>query len=89
MVGENKNISYSKYIISWVSIILLVILQVVLGGLNLGSNTNFIILLLASIAAFVVIQVFMTDKSNKFTAMIFKSIIVAEILIVILLDLFI
>ncbi len=87
MVEENKNINYGKYIISWISVILLVILQVVLSGLNLGTNTNFIILLLASISAFVVIQVNMTDKSNELAGMIFKGLIIAEILIVILFDL--
>ena len=90
MVEENKNIiSYGKYIISWITLILLVVLQVVLSGVNLGANSNFITLLLASVAAFVIISVYMTDRSNKFISNIFKGIIVAEILIVILLDLLI
>ncbi|MCK5456683.1 MAG: hypothetical protein KAI45_06100 [Melioribacteraceae bacterium] len=90
MVKENKNIiSYGKYIISWITLILLVVLQVVLSGVNLGANSNFITLLLASVAAFVIISVYMTDRSNKFISNIFKGIIVAEILIVVLLDLLI
>jgi len=90
MVEENKNIiSYGKYIISWITLILLVVLQVVLGGVNLGANSNFISLLLSSVAAFVIISVYMTDRSNKFISNIFKGIIVAEILIVVLLDLLI
>ncbi len=90
MVEENKNIiSYGKYIISWITLILLVVLQVVLSGVNLGANSNFITLLLASVAAFVIISVYMTDRSNKLISDIFKGIIVAEILIVVLLDLLI
>ena len=90
MVKENKNIiSYGKYIISWITIILLVVLQVVLSGVNLGANSNFITLLLASVAAFVIISIYMTDRSNKLISDIFKGIIVAEILIVVLLDLLI
>ena len=90
MVEENKNIiSYGKFIISWITLILLVVLQVVLSGVNLGANSNFITLLLASVAAFVIISVYMTDRSNKFISNIFKGIIVAEILIVVLLDLLI
>ena len=90
MVEENKNIiSYGKYIISWITLILLVVLQVVLSGVNFGANSNFISLLLASIAAFTIISVYMTDRSNKFISDIFKGIIVVEILIVILLDLLI
>ncbi len=90
MVKENKNIiSYGKYIISWITLILLVVLQVVLSGVNLGANSNFITLLLASVAAFVIISVYMTDRSNKLISDIFKGIIVAEILIVVLLDLLI
>ncbi len=90
MVEENKNIlSYSKYIISWISLILLVVLQVVLSGVNLGTNSSFILLLLASIAAFVIISIYMTDRSNKFISDIFKGIIVVEIIIVVLLDLLI
>ncbi|NOX66992.1 MAG: hypothetical protein GXO85_14650 [Chlorobi bacterium] len=87
MVEENKNISYGKYIISWISVSLLVILQVVLSGVNFGASSNFITLLLASIAAFIIILVYMTNKSNKVTGMVLKGIIVAEILIVILVDL--
>ena len=90
MVKENKNIiSYGKYIISWITLILLVVLQVVLSGVNLGANSNFITLLLASVAAFVIISIYMTDRSNKLISDIFKGIIVAEILIVVLLDLLI
>lgn len=87
MIEENKNISYGKYIVSWISVILLVVLQVVLSGVNLGASSKYITLLLASIAVFVIILVYMTDKSKKVTGMIFKGIIVAEIFIVILVDL--
>lgn len=85
MVEENKNISYGKYITAWISVILLVSLQIVLSGVNLGANSDFITLLLASIAAFTIILVYMTDKSSQLVTTIFIGIILVELLIVSLL----
>ncbi|MBU0475969.1 MAG: hypothetical protein KKF62_17625 [Bacteroidetes bacterium] len=87
MVNENQNnMNYGKYIIAWVVLILSVILQVVISGISLGSNSQFYILLLASISAFVIIAVYMTDKSNKLISNFFKGIILLELLFVIFYD---
>ena len=83
MVNENeKKLSYGKYIITWVTLIMVVILQVVLSGITIGSSTHFYILLLSSIAAFTIISVYMNDFRNKLFTPIFVGIIVLELLIV-------
>ncbi|MCF6271451.1 MAG: hypothetical protein L3J41_17205 [Melioribacteraceae bacterium] len=81
MVNEKK-ISYGKYIITWVTLIILVILQVVLSGITIGTNTHFFILLLSSMAAFAIISIYMNDYRNKFVTPIFVVIIVLQLLIV-------
>ncbi len=81
MVNEKK-ISYGKYIISWVALILIILLQVVLSGIAVGTNTHFFILLLSSIAAFTVISVYMNDYGNKLLTPIFVGICVLQLLIV-------
>jgi len=82
---ESKNISYGKYIISWIALTLLVVLQVVLAGINSGAYAGFFMMLLASIGAFVIVSVYLSDDSNKFISNIFKGLIVGELLTVILL----
>ena len=83
MVNQNdKKISYGKYIITWVALILIALLQVVLSGITIGTNTQFFILLLSSVAAFTIISVYMNDNSNKILAPIFVSIVVLELLVV-------
>ncbi len=83
MVNQNdKKISYGKYIITWVALILIALLQVVLSGITIGTNTQFFILLLSSVAAFTIISVYMNDNSNKILTPIFVSIVVLELLIV-------
>ncbi len=83
MVNENeKKISYGKYIITWVTLILIAVLQVVLSGITIGTNTQFFILLLSSVAAFTIISVYMNENSNKILTPIFVGIVVLELLIV-------
>ena len=79
---NEKNISYGKYIISWVALILIVLLQIVLSGISIGTNTQFFVLLLSSIAAFTIISVYMNDSWNKLLTPIFVGIIVFELLVV-------
>ena len=83
MVNENKNMNYGKYLITWLVLILGVILQVVISGISIGTDTQFYILLLSSINAFVIITVYMTNSSNKLIQNIFKGIVLLELLIVI------
>lgn len=80
--GNEKKLSYGKYIITWVTLILIVVLQVVLSGITIGSNTQFFIMLLSSIAAFAIISVYMNNNRNKLFTPIFVGIIVLELLIV-------
>ncbi len=83
MVNKNeKKISYGKYIITWVALILIAVLQVVLSGITIGTNTQFFILLLSSVAAFTIISVYMNENSNKTLTPIFVGIVVLELLIV-------
>ncbi|MDA3861711.1 MAG: hypothetical protein PF445_10830 [Melioribacteraceae bacterium] len=83
MVNTNeKKISYGKYIITWVALILIAVLQVVLSGITIGSNTQFFILLLSSVAVFAIISVYMNENSNKILTPIFVGIVVLELLIV-------
>lgn len=83
MVNENKNMNYGKYLITWLVLILGAILQVVISGISIGTDTQFYILLLSSISAFVIISVYMTKSSNKLIQNIFKGIVLLELLIVI------
>ncbi len=83
MVNTNeKKISYGKYIITWVALVLIATLQVVLSGITIGTNTQFFILLLSSVAAFTIISVYMSENSNKILVPIFVGIVVLELLIV-------
>jgi len=83
MVNENeKKISYGKYIITWVALILIAVLQVVLSGITIGTKTQFFIFLLSSVAAFTIISVYMNENSNKILTPIFVGIVVLELLIV-------
>ncbi len=83
MVNQNdKKISYGKYIITWVALILIALLQVVLSGITIGTNTQFFLLLLSSVAAFTIISVYMTENSNKTLTPIFVGIVVLELLVV-------
>ncbi len=83
MVNTNeKKISYGKYIITWVALVLIATLQVVLSGITIGTNTQFFMLLLSSVASFTIISVYMSENSNKILVPIFVGIVVLELLIV-------
>lgn len=83
MVNKNKKIiSYGKYIVAWVALVLVATLQVVISGITIGDNTQFFILLLSSISVFAIIAVYMNDSANKLIVPLFTGIIVLELLIV-------
>lgn len=82
MIVQNKDkISYGKYLIAWVSLILIAILQVVLSGIKIGNATAFFILLLSSVSVFTIISVYMNDKGIKYLTPIFVLLFVLELLI--------
>ena len=81
MMNEKK-MNYGKYIIAWVALVLIALLQIVLSGISIGSNTQFFVLLLSSIAAFTIISVYMNDNKNKLLTPIFVGIVLLELVLV-------
>ena len=80
MMNE-KNMNYGKYIITWVALILIVLLQIVLSGISIGSSTQFVILLLSSVAVFTIISVYMNENENKLLTPIFIGIVLLELVL--------
>jgi cytochrome c oxidase subunit IV len=73
---ENKSheISYSTYLLVWVSLLAFTSLTVAVAGINLGDYTLFIALLIAAIKSALVINIFMHIKFEDPIFKIFLSV---------------
>jgi len=74
-------IGYGTYIIIWASLLALTAVTVAVAGINLGSYTLFVALLVAAVKSMIVINVFM---HIKYDSMLFKGIVAACGLIVLI-----
>lgn len=72
--------SYGAYIIIWASLIALTILTVGVAGINLGDYTLFVAMLVATIKAMIVINVFM---HIKYDGILFKGILAVFLILLI------
>lgn len=59
---ENHDISYSTYLLVWVSLVALTSITVTVAGLHLGDYTLFVALCIAAIKSALVINIFMHIK---------------------------
>ncbi len=66
---DNHHISYSTYLLVWVSLIAFTSVTVSVAGLNLGNYTLFVALSIAAVKSALVINIFM---HIKFEDKIFK-----------------
>lgn len=71
---ENHNISYSKYLLVWVSLIAFTSITVTIAGINLGNYTLAIAMLIAAIKSTLVINIFMHIKFEDPIFKVFLSI---------------
>ena len=66
---DNHNISYSTYLLVWVSLIAFTSITVTIAGIDLGDYTLFVALCIAALKSALVINIFM---HIKFEDTIFK-----------------
>ncbi|MBK7106445.1 MAG: cytochrome C oxidase subunit IV family protein [Ignavibacteriae bacterium] len=71
---ENHNISYSKYLLVWVSLIAFTSITVTIAGIDLGDYTLAIALTIAAIKSALVINIFMHIKFEDPIFKVFLSI---------------
>lgn len=60
--NEEHDISYSKYLLVWISLIAFTSVTVTIAGINFGDYTLFLAMLIAAIKSSLVINIFMHIK---------------------------
>ena len=66
---ENHEVSYSTYLLVWISLVAFTSITVAVAGINLGDYTLFVALCIAAVKSALVINIFM---HIKFEDLIFK-----------------
>ena len=86
--SEEHSLSYTPYLLIWVSLLALTSITVTVAGLNLGNYTLLVAMGIAAIKSTLVINVFMHIKSEDPIFKVFIAISIFTLLIIFMLIFF-
>jgi len=85
---ENHEISYSTYLLVWVSLIAFTSITVAVAGINLGDYTLFVALCIAALKSGLVINIFMHIKFEDPIFKVFIGISIFTLIVIFTLTFF-